>query len=382
MDTKTNKGIIVLGGHVQALGIIRILGQEGIPSIIIDNTPRNIACHSKYCQKSFTVAEINLLSFLVDLGEKGVYSNWVIFPTNDFHVKLLSTNKKELENYFIVSADNWDSVKIFYNKQLTYRLAQKLNIPIAKTFFPSSENELKNIDIEYPCIIKPAVMYDFYKQVKKKVFICKSYDDLIQKYRLALQFIPPEEVIIQEIIKGSSKNQFSACFLFLNNKTYVQLTACRLRQHPLDFGNATTYAETIDLPLLVELGERILGAASYNGVCEVEFKKDDRDSEYKFLEVNTRTWKWHTIAIKADTPFLGLFYKHLIGTPIEKVEKFSKASFRHGLTDISVQARLLVRGEKHWSRMKKPVQAAVWSNHDIMPWVFEKINLFSLIWNR
>ncbi len=43
------KGVIVLGGHVQGLGIIRIFGKNNISCILLDNTKINIARHSKYC---------------------------------------------------------------------------------------------------------------------------------------------------------------------------------------------------------------------------------------------------------------------------------------------------------------------------------------------
>ena len=41
-------GIIIIGGHVQALGIMRIFGEENIPVIICDNQKFNICKHSKY----------------------------------------------------------------------------------------------------------------------------------------------------------------------------------------------------------------------------------------------------------------------------------------------------------------------------------------------
>ena len=51
MNLQTNKkGVIVLGGHVQGLGIIRIFGKNNIPCVLLDSTGINIARHSKYCK--------------------------------------------------------------------------------------------------------------------------------------------------------------------------------------------------------------------------------------------------------------------------------------------------------------------------------------------
>jgi predicted ATP-grasp superfamily ATP-dependent carboligase len=155
-----------------------------------------------------------------------------------------------------------------------------------------------------------------------------------------------------------------------------------MRQHPLDFGNATTYAETIDLPIIKNYAEKILRAAEFNGICEVEFKRDERDGYYKFLEVNPRTWKWHAISNEANTPFLILFYNWLRGKEIIPEDGFKEASFVHLLTDIPTRAKLLLRGEKYWCRVRRPVENAVWSASDPKPWLFEKIYLIYFIFYR
>jgi D-aspartate ligase len=380
--TKEFQGAIVIGGHVQGLGIVRILGREGIPSIVIDNTKINLAKHSKYCHTFFKVEDDSLLDFLNNLAQMQKHKGWVIFPTNDFHVKLLSQNKQKLEKEFIVGTDTWQSVRIFYNKRETYKLAINLKIPVALTFFPDNEKQLEELNIEFPCIIKPAVMHEFYKKTKRKVFVCWNLLELKYNYKKALEIIPAEEVIVQEIIKGSGRNQFSACFLFLNGKTYIHLTACRMRQHPLDFGNATTYAETVYVPHLKEYGERILKAANFNGICEVEFKLDDRDNQYKFLEVNTRTWKWHAIANKAGTPFIKNYYDYLTGKNIQPLEGFTIASFCHSVTDVPIQLKLFFKRFSFWNRKIKPVENAVWASDDILPWFYEKIYLSFFIFKR
>ncbi len=377
-----SKGGIILGGHIQALGIIRILGRIGMRTIIIDKTAKTIARHSVYCSYFIKSPDEDLLDLLLSLGKEGKYSKWILFPTNDFHVKLLSRNKLKLEKYFTVSTDNWEIIKFFYNKRFSYELASNVGIPIPKTFFPESKEDLKKVNIDFPCIIKPAVMLDFYRKTKRKVFICHNYDQLLLQYTKALNIIPAEEIMIQEIIPGSGAAQFSACFLYLNGTSFVSLAACRLRQHPLDFGNATTYAETVYVPEIIHYSEKILGRAKYNGLCEVEFKKDERDGVYKFLEVNARTWKWHSIANKAGTPFIETYMNYLNGREIEPLSGFTHASFMHFLTDIPVRMKLFLKGNKLWTKKVEPCEKAVWANDDPKPWLFEKIYLFNLILTR
>jgi predicted ATP-grasp superfamily ATP-dependent carboligase len=379
---QSNIGAIVIGGHIQGLGITRILGREGIPVILLDKTKLNLTRFSNYCQKSYLVQNEDLIKQLDAFKAQNKYAGWVIYPTNDAHVELLSKNKANLEPYFRVTTDHWDSISIFYDKIQTYKLAAALDIPIAKTYFPEKIEDLDGIDIEFPCIIKPAVMHNFYAQTKQKVFVCNNLADLKSNYSKATNIIPKEEIIVQEIIQGPSKNQFSACFLYLNKETFVWLTACRMRQHPIDFGNATTYAETIDAPELKVFAEKILAAANYNGLCEVEFKLDSRDNQYKFLEVNTRTWKWHTIANKAETPFVLSYFNFLTGKKVNKTTTFKSATFRHLITDFPIQIKLWKKGFDYAFRKKSNLEHAVYDPKDLKPWLMEKLLLPILIFTR
>lgn len=376
------KGAIVLGGHVQALGIVRILGRLGIPVAVIDNTRQCIARWSRFCSAFYRVSDEKLEQFLMDGKCMENHSGWVIFPTNDFHVRVLSMARESLGRHYTVSTDCWEKVGIFYNKKNTYRLAGEAGVPIPATFFPAGATDLDRPGITYPCIVKPAVMHDFYRKSGKKVFLCRNHKELEDNYRKALEIIPPEEVIIQEVIPGDGTDQYSACFLFLDGKSFASMTACRMRQHPLDFGNATTYAETVDEPQLLEYGLKLLEASGYNGLCEVEFKRDRRDGTLRLLEVNPRTWKWHSISEAADVPFIQLFYRWLSGEAVEPAAPPARASFCHAATDIPVRLQLLFKGSKYWNRILRPVQNAVWAPDDPSPWWYEKLYLFNFMITR
>ena len=87
--------------------------------------------------------------------------------------------------------------------------------------------------------------------------------------------------------------QFSYCAFFRNREAVGKMVVRRRRQHPLLFGRASTYVETVNVPLLEELSERFLRAIDYYGLVELEYKLDPRDSKYKLLDVNARTWGYH-----------------------------------------------------------------------------------------
>lgn len=375
------KGVIVIGGHVQGLGITRIYGKNNISVVLMDTTPINLTRHSKYCNKFIKYDQDKLLEALLKLSKNDSYKNWLLMPTNDAHVEILSKNKEELCKHFMVSSEYMSVLDFFFNKRKTYKLAKEINIPIPETHMPNSSEELEQLDVKYPCIIKPAVMHTFYSKTKKKVFVCNNKAELVNNYKKALEIIPKEEVIIQDIIPGNSEHQYSACFMFDGEKPLVTLTAKRARQHPPDFGNATTYAETINNDLIVSYAKDILKTVGYKGVCEVEFKFDTRDEKFKFLEVNPRTWKWHSIAEKSESPLLMSLYNYTYGFDniVSNNQKF--ATFRHLVTDIPTQLKMKFKRIKY-PKTKNNTKYAVWDKSDLVPAFFELLYLPYLIIKR
>lgn len=368
--------MIVLGGHVQGYGIVRIYGENHIPSIVIDSTRINIARHSKYCQAFLKADYDGLIDLLIELGRKGRYNKWLILPTDDYYVRLLSQYKNKLEKYFIVTVDDWEKINLFFNKRNAYPLAREAGVPVPETFYPDSIDDLERIsfEIKFPCIIKPAIMLDFYKHFKKKVFVCNDADELKTNYRKATEIIDPRELLLQEIIPGPSENQYSVGIFFDRDRSYNFLAARRKRQHPIDFGNATTYAETVDIPVLIEYALKILTGAGFFGVCEVEFKFDERDRQYKFLEVNARTWKWHLIGKSARIPFLSSLYQYFVeGSPIVE-KKYEKAAWKDSVTDVPVIFSMKKKG-LYKRAEKSRLVSAVANRYDLAPFIYQLIYL-------
>ena len=111
------KNVIIIGGHVQALGITRILGELGFNITILDSTIFNLARHSKFCENFIKFKKDNLLNKLIELGKTKEHQNSIVFPTNDLHVRVLSNNKELLSKHFTIAADEWSSVEKSYNKR-------------------------------------------------------------------------------------------------------------------------------------------------------------------------------------------------------------------------------------------------------------------------
>ena len=317
-------GAIVLGGHAQGLGIIRSLGRKGVTVYLIDETAANISRFSKYCSRFFLAREMKqehaLVNFLVMLAKNEGIKGWVVFPTHDATVEILSKNRAALGQYYRISVPQWSATKLAHNKILTYNMARKTGIPVPHTFFPLNIDELRRIgrDLEYPVIIKPAVMHTFYAKLKTKAFKVGNLEELERMYKKACTVIDPSEIMVQEIIPGSARDLYSCCCFYKQGVLKASCIGQRCRQIPMDFGKATTFVQSADVPQLRQYSDDLLKAIGYYGLAEVEFMQDPRDGIFKLLEINPRSWKWHTFAIKSGIDMPYLIYRDLVGTGIDR----------------------------------------------------------------
>jgi predicted ATP-grasp superfamily ATP-dependent carboligase len=141
----------------------------------------------------------------------------------------------------------------------------------------------------------------------------------------------------------------------------------------MDFGRASTYVESVDLPELEMLSKRFLEGTDFFGLAEVEFMYDQKDAQFKLLEVNPRIWGWHTIAIHAglDLPYFA--YADTLG------EQFDVGPLRDGVswvrlvTDFPTAVQEIVGGRlsvgQYLTSISNGTTFAVLSFRDPLPFV-------------
>jgi predicted ATP-grasp superfamily ATP-dependent carboligase len=149
----------------------------------------------------------------------------------------------------------------------------------------------------------------------------------------------------------------------------------RRRQHPPEFGRASTFVEAIELPVLETLSERFLRAIDYYGLVEVEYKLDLRDGQYKLLDVNGRTWGYHTLGSGAGVDFPYLLFLDQMGEPIEPLRARAGVSWIRLVTDIPTAIVELLRRRLDWKEYLQSLKTfhveAVFTRQDPLPGLME-----------
>jgi predicted ATP-grasp superfamily ATP-dependent carboligase len=376
---KRTAGAVVLGGDYQGLGIVRSLGRRGIPVCVVDDE-LSISRYSRYCTKFVKLANLRdpgvILESLLRLARQLGLEGWVLYPTREELVAALSLHRSELSEVFRVPTPAWESVKWAWDKRNTYRLAEELEIPTPVTHYPENIDELADLKhLIPPFALKPAIKEHFFYATKAKAWRANSHSELRTLYQKASNLAGCGEIMVQELVPGGGSQQFSYCAFFRDGEALGKMVVRRRRQHPLEFGRASTYVETINEPILEELSERFLRAIDYYGLVEVEYKLDPRDSQYKLLDVNARTWGYHSLGAKAGVDFSYMLYADQMGHSVPHRKARPGVAWVRMTTDLPAAAMSLLSGEtglKGYLRSMKNCNVdAVFSSGDPVPGIAE-----------
>lgn len=368
----------MIGGDYQGLGIVQSLGRRGVPVCVLDDE-LSIARFSRYAARGVRLPELRhdaeTAGAILREGRKLSLEGWVLFPTRDETVAAISRNRAALAGFFRTPTCDWSTIQWVWDKRNTYRLASELGIPIPQTEYPGHAGRLKDLNIDFPVVVKPAIKERFVRATKVKAWRANNRAELNQFFRQAAGIIDPSEVMVQDLVPGDGGQQFSYCAFFKQGRAVGGMVARRTRQHPHEFGRASTFVETIDLPHLESLSERFLGAINYYGLVEMEYKLDPRDGKYKLLDVNARTWGYHTLGRRAGVDFPWLLYNDQMGRSVKPQQAQPGVSWIRLITDIPTAIGQITSGKLKWKSYLNSVRGAhveaVFSREDPAPGIAE-----------
>jgi D-aspartate ligase len=371
-------GALVVGGDYQGLGIVRSLGRRGVPVCVVDDE-RSIARFSRFTTHAVRVDSLRDQRWTVDavlqVADRLGLDGWVLYPTREETVAAFSRHRPRLLTRFRVPTPGWASVQWAWDKRKTYALAEQLGIPVPRTWYPQRLDDLRSVDATPPLVVKPAIKEHFLYATKAKAWKASTRAELAARFQQAAALTGPGEVMVQELVPGDGEQQFAYCAFFKEGGAVASMVARRRRQHPPEFGRASTLAETTELPLLETLSQRFLEAIGYYGLVELEYKLDCRDGRYKLLDVNARTWGYHTLGQRAGVDFPYLLFADQLGERIEPSRARAGVRWIRLVTDLPTGLRELLRGQLGWRAYWRSVLGfdveAVFSLDDPLPGLAE-----------
>lgn len=362
--------VILLGGHIQALGLARQVHKKGLPVTLCVADGYAVARFSNAVSSTNVFPSFEQLEeYLISVADK----NALLFPTSDDYIDFLSERSEKLSPLFQLGIPSQEIIDIFSDKRRTHSFAEQCGVPHPKSWCPETMEDVENLSLQipYPIVLKPAVMYTFHKQFGKKAYLCKNKEDLLNRCATIAKIYPIKGVLLQEFLSGGAPTLYSFGVYAENGVPQAWIMANRIRQNPMDFGNSTTYAISCNIPEIEASACKILQETKYTGLAEIEFMYDAKTGTYKFLEINMRAWKWHTISNQLGFGFITELIAHNNGMSIDFKPNDKIVGWVERLTDWSVILKEIIHRRMSLKKVIKSYRIkhenAVWSWRDPLP---------------
>jgi predicted ATP-grasp superfamily ATP-dependent carboligase len=336
-------GAVILGGAHGSLAVARSLGRRGIPVWFVTHD-HPIAKYSRYVVRSFDwpgPSHPDAAQWLVEFATKHQLDRWVLFAGGDEEVRLIAQHRPILEPIYRVTTPPWEIVRIACDKRLTYEHAEAIGIDCPWSRYPHDRDEVAALDFPFPVILKPRMHMGRNAFVDAKAWRVDDRAALLARYDEAAALVGADGVVVQELIPGGGRDQFSYAGVWNDGAPVASLVARRTRQYPIDFGASSTFVETIEQDAVEIAANRFLASLRFSGLAEVEFKFDARDGRYKLLDVNPRAWTWIALAAGAgvDLPWIQWCVVHSQSPACARGRPGVR--WRHALRDVVAAAQLI-----------------------------------------
>lgn len=327
----SEKTVIILDGHVRsALAAVRSLKAAGYRTVCGSHRRTGLALWSRATDKRFLYpsplkSRSGFLKVVIQTARE-CSSPPLIYAFSDSTFLPLSRARDEVLPAARLVVPDQENVEIAFDKLRTVQLAQKLGIPVPRTFAGT------DIPASFPVVLKPRHTASWKEDtgVSTSVRFADSAQEL-QSLRQELKTLTGEEPFVQERIKGPEWGVSVLC-----DRGRVRALSVHRRLRSLSgFGGASTVRVTLQPPAgMVQSAEKLMQELKWQGVAMVEFKQDERTNTPYLIEINGRFWGSLTLAVRAGVDFPVLTARLAGGTPGEAPDFKRGVYSRYLLGDI------------------------------------------------
>lgn len=309
--------VVLFGGSVTGLGAARILSRAGITAYSVLGTPDVFRYSRSYRPIENLGGLESQASRLPELLDRLPLKQAVLMPCADDWVRAVAALPPDLKHNFPSSTPPLRTIEIMVDKAEFAAILEKYEIPHPSTRIVRTMAELLAVpeDAFVGCFLKPVSSIDFIRLFPGlKGFVISNKAEAVEKLKNG-----PFPMMLQEYIPGPpTSHYFLDGFMDRHGTVCGVLARRRLRMFPPRFGNSTLMV-TIpldDVRQAFDSLKRLLGCVGYRGIFNAEFKYDERDRQFKILEVNARPWWYIEFAARSGLDVCSMAYKDALGEEV------------------------------------------------------------------
>ncbi len=385
--TSTDHPAIVLGLSPTGLSVARSLAPRGVTVYGVDELRLEIGHFSRWVKHDDRIAYLppgeELLQGLRALGAEQ-RKKPVLFIGGDSYIDFVAHNREALEDLYILPESMRKEVNsIFLNKRTFYERCVELGVPTPRTFFPTDEAgaESAAAALRYPAIVKPSLGHLFRSKLNGQKLVTVNNGKELVRWWKQFQEWGGDSILQEEIVGPEGNIYVGAVYMDRNLECRSLFTAQKTRQYPPQYGSAS-YIEASWSQEIADLSIELLEDLGYQGVCGTEYKWDERDQEYKLIEVNCRPTLWYALSRAAGVDVVWDAYCDLIGetNPTHIAVQNDRMRWQLLVRDIISAIHFLRKGELSGREFFRTVvnpfrkEYAVLSSRDPMIWLAYPVN--------
>lgn len=324
-NQESNPGAVLIDGHGRAdLGIVRALGERGVPIYLLTSDRASPVAFSRYVTKIFAfpsvkASEAERVAALVKIGQQFRYKP-VFFSSGDSSLVLFSRHRAQLEPYYHHHLSEPALVENLYDKIRFNELASQLGLEVPFGLVPKDLSELERSlsRFTFPVMVKPAEkrrwdhpqMYKLTEGNIKGVRV-ETPEALVRFYRAASLY--DTQLVIQDYVEGRDEAIYSLhAYIDRDGELVGSFTGQKLRTYPIHRGIGC-FQLSIHEPSVIETGKRALQALGYTGHAVVQMKRLPDTNRFKIFEINARYSSWAYLHTRAGVNLPYAAYRDSLG---------------------------------------------------------------------
>lgn len=373
MNTPQNSSLpaVVVGGGLNALGVVRSLGTAGIPVIVVDTSAKSPAMRSRYGRKLLcpSLEGEAFVEFMTGLG-KQYPAPLMLFATEEKTVETVSAQRERLAPWFRLRQPGHERLMALMHKQGFQDLAESVGAPVPRAVQIEGKADLARIhDLNYPCVFKPSRKDYGYGARFKKAYKVSSPAEVIALYEEIFPVLA--DMVVQEWIEGSDGDvYFCLQYIGAEGQLISSFSGRKIRSWPPRIGGTASCTAAWEVAdELKQTTHAFFGQVGFVGMGSMEYKRDTRDGRFYMVEPTVaRTDFQEEVASLNGVNIPADAWRHEMGlppvpqAPVERPRIWREpVSDRWSFQESGSQADDRSQGHV--------VHDAYWRWHDPLPWV-------------
>jgi D-aspartate ligase len=320
--------VLLLGGGASTLAAVRSLGSAGVPVYASGRTGCR-AMRSRHCRLALPVpdgedAQQYWERILISDPDPKL-DGCVIMVGCDESLEFVEKREAALRQRYLVEEFLPDLRRAMLDKLDTLTLARRAGVPTPNFWAVETAEDVLAIrsELRFPVMVKPLNSLSFMEEFGRKLFIVREdFAEVVEKVSLCRE--RGHKIMVVEMIPGPD-SLLSSYYTYRTAKGLLlyNYTKSVIRRWPVNRGGAC-FHQSEWLPETAEMGRRMFDGIGWQGIGNVEFKRDTRDGQLKIIEVNGRLTAGHPLVTRGGAPIDLIIYCHLTGQALPRFDSYSQ----------------------------------------------------------